>query len=224
LLVCKFRTIFEFLKMRRAHLTPKRLRRGPANSPGEDNSYNQNIAVENELDDDELLNAVVRIPGSIQFDAETLGDGFDVEKYDFSEAVEEGEDTDPPVTITQEMVRGGPEFRLPFTSMRRQGMFPGTVIAKCAMDCDSICVTSSSLLKLCFRIGLPTSRFTFRTKVDPQNVDKSTRIYVKCANSREPLVGSFIPKNRANTSDSREIRLCWFKNAHLFEVFNERRK
>jgi hypothetical protein len=84
-------------------------------------------------------------------------------------------------------------------------------------DVDSISITSTSLLKVVFRMCKRNCGFSIKTKIDVQNVDKSSRNVVKCLHGGDVGVENFGPTNRSGTARQEEISLSRFKNILLGE-------
>jgi hypothetical protein len=90
-----------------------------------------------------------------------------------------------------------------------------SVICYNKCDVDSISITSSSLLKVTFRLGKVESKFVIGTKLNLYDVDQSSRAYIKCVRDNRRERVNFRPRNRTNTGFHDVIRLCRFKNIAL---------
>jgi hypothetical protein len=139
--------------------------------------------------------------------------GYDWDDYqdDISSSEENETTTVPPVARVLRGLR--PDYLPGLTGARRSLDCEESIVCYNKCDVDSISVTSSSLLKLIFRIGSNGSKFTMSTKINVLSVDVSSRAYIKVVqNDRRIERAVFKPRNRSDTGFQHVIRLCRFKN------------
>jgi hypothetical protein len=110
------------------------------------------------------------------------------------------------------------EFLPVFSHQVRASEAGVSAICLCKGDLDSISVTSSSLLKVVYRLCKADSSFQVKTKIYVTNVDKSSRLTIKCKNTRAAGVQNFNPCNRSGTGRQKDIPLRNFKNTLLGEI------
>jgi hypothetical protein len=85
-------------------------------------------------------------------------------------------------------------------------------------DLDTLSVSSSSLLKVIFRLAERDSSFQCKTKLNNYDVDKSSRFYIKTlSRTLSGTDDNFCPKNKRGATKPKEIRLSSFCNVILGE-------
>jgi hypothetical protein len=110
-------------------------------------------------------------------------------------------------------------YENPFPGSRRASLCRERVICKNKCDVDSISLTSSSMLKIAFRLGTKLSKFVFKTKINQYNVDNTSRAYIKYVEDLDrPRDLNFKPMNSTLTTRLTTNRMCRFANISLAEV------
>jgi hypothetical protein len=169
------------------------------------------------LDEDDANNDLLMEGGdNVEVNANVTGaddNGYDWEDYqdDISSSEETETTTVPPVAPVLRGLR--PDYLPGLSGVRRALDCEESIVCYNKCDVDSISVTSSSLLKLIFRVGSDSSKFTMSTKINVLSVDVSSRAYIKVVQNDSRIERAvFKPRNRSDTGVQRVIRLCRFKN------------
>jgi hypothetical protein len=104
--------------------------------------------------------------------------------------------------------------------LSRARLCDGRIVCHAKADIDSICVISSSLYKLVHRINMKTGHMDLSTSIRFENVDRSSRICIRCSGSDEESIPVYRPCARLTDRKCTTVRLRSFHNALLAVISN----